>query len=90
MRLQFVPSESTDSYFEALASYLASHGCPVAFYSDKHSVFKVNKRMRKGSSGMTRFGRALAELNIGIICANSSQAKGLGGNGRIAHCRIGW
>lgn len=25
---------------------------------------------------MTQFGRALAELNIDIICANSSQAKG--------------
>jgi hypothetical protein len=25
---------------------------------------------------MTQFGRALAELNIEIICANSSQAKG--------------
>jgi hypothetical protein len=76
MQLRFVPSESTDSYFEALGTYLASHGCPVAFYSDKHSVFKVNKPDAKGGSGMTQFGRALAELNIEIICANSSQAKG--------------
>jgi hypothetical protein len=30
----------------------------------------------KGGSGMTQFGRALAELNIEIMCANSSQAKG--------------
>ncbi len=67
MQLRFVPSESTDSYFEALGTYLASHGCPVAFYSDKHSVFKVNKPDAKGGSGMTQFGRALAELNIGII-----------------------
>src|SRR5258708_28322552 len=29
-----------------------------------------------GGSGMTQFGRALAELNIEILCANSSQAKG--------------
>ena len=76
MQLRFVPSESTDSYFQALGTYLASHGCPVAFYSDKHSVFKVNKPDAKGGSGMTQFGRALAELNIEIICANSSQAKG--------------
>jgi hypothetical protein len=27
-------------------------------------------------TGMTQFGRALAELNIEILCANSSQAKG--------------
>jgi transposase len=76
VQLRFVPSESTDSYFEALGTYLASHGCPVAFYSDKHTVFKVNKPDAKGGSGMTQFGRALAELNIEIICANSSQAKG--------------
>jgi hypothetical protein len=76
MQLRFVPSESTDSYFEALHGYLRNHGCPVAFYSDKHSVFRVNKPDAKGGSGMTQFGRALAELNIEILCANSSQAKG--------------
>src|SRR5713226_9022919 len=49
---------------------------PTLFYSDKHTVFRVNKPDAKGGSGMTQFGRALAELNIEIICANSSQAKG--------------
>jgi len=76
MQLRFVPSESTDSYFQALRGYLQSHGCPVAFYSDKHSVFRVLRRDAKGGQGMTQFGRALAELNIEILCANSSQAKG--------------
>jgi hypothetical protein len=76
MQLRFVRSESTDSYFEALQGYLEVHGCPTAFYSDKHTVFRVNKPDAKGGSGMTQFGRALAELNIEIICANSSQAKG--------------
>lgn len=76
MQLRFVPSESTNSYFKALEGYLQAYGCPVAFYSDKHSVFRVNKPDAKGGSGMTQFGRALAELNIEILCANSSQAKG--------------
>jgi hypothetical protein len=71
-----VPSESTESYFETLQGYLDAHGCPVAFYSDKHSVFRVLRKDAKGGQGMTQFGRALAELNIEIICANSSQAKG--------------
>src|ERR1700692_1985429 len=75
MQLRFVPSESTSSYFDCLRRYLDAHGCPVAFYSDKHTVFRTN-RDSKGGSGMTQFGRALAELNIEIICANSSQAKG--------------
>jgi transposase len=75
MQLRFVPSESTSSYFDCLRRYLDAHGCPVAFYSDKHTVFRIN-RDAKGGAGMTQFGRALAKLNIEIICANSSQAKG--------------
>ena len=76
MQLRFVPSETAFAYFEALQGYLETHGCPVAFYSDKHSVFRVNKRDIKHGQGMTQFGRALAELNIEILCAHSSQAKG--------------
>jgi hypothetical protein len=38
-----VPSESTFAYFEALKTYLRRHGKPVAFYSDKHSIFRVSK-----------------------------------------------
>src|SRR5580698_8060169 len=44
MGLRFVTSESTESYFDALRGYLETHGCPVAFYSDKHSVFRVTKQ----------------------------------------------
>ena len=48
----------------------------MAFYSDKHGVFRVNHPGALGGDGMTQFGRALHALNIDIICANSSQAKG--------------
>ncbi len=75
MELRFVKSESTFSYFDALESYLLEHGRPVAFYSDKHTVFRVPKP-NEHMTGMTQFGRALSELNIEIICANSSQANG--------------
>jgi hypothetical protein len=34
--------ESTFAYFEALKAYLGRHGKPVAFYSDKHSIFRVS------------------------------------------------
>ncbi|EDQ03244.1 hypothetical protein DSM14862_03609 (plasmid) [Sulfitobacter indolifex] len=76
MELRFVKSESTFSYFEALEGYLHKHGRPVAFYSDKHSVFRVAKEDATGGARTTQFGRALSELNIEILCANSSQAKG--------------
>ena len=48
----------------------------MAFYSDKHGVFRVNRKDAASGDGMTQFGRALHALNIDIICANSSQAKG--------------
>src|SRR3954469_6402815 len=76
MALGFVPSESTFAYFEVLRRYLEAHGKPVAFYSDKHSIFRVSKEEAAGGDSMTQFGRALADLNIEILCANSSQAKG--------------
>jgi len=76
MQLRFVRSESTFSYFAALELYLKDHGAPIAFYSDKHTVFRVPKKDAKGGQGMTQFGRALCELNVEILCANSSQAKG--------------
>jgi transposase len=84
MHLQFVESESTPvqargrlfAYFHAARAYLEAWGKPVAFYSDKHGVFRVNHPGALGGDGMTQFGRALHALNIDIICANSSPAKG--------------
>ena len=76
MELRFVASESTFAYFEALKAYLRRHGKPVAFYSDKHSIFRVSNENAVSGNGMTQFGRALSELNIEILCANTSQAKG--------------
>src|SRR3982074_2478833 len=76
VELRLVPSESTFAYFEALKSYLQHHGKPVAFYSDKHSIFRVSRDAAATGGGMTQLGRALSELNIEILCANTSQAKG--------------
>jgi transposase len=77
MELRFVEVESAFDYFAATRAYLVRHGRPVAFYSDKHSIFRVARTDSAGrSGGVTQFGRALAELNIDIICANSPQAKG--------------
>jgi hypothetical protein len=76
MHLRFVASESTFDYFRAIGDYLRAHGKPVAFYSDKHSIFRVNSKGAGGGDGVTQFGRVLTELNIDIICANSPQAKG--------------
>lgn len=76
MQLRLLQSESTFSYFGALDLYLATHGPPVAFYSEKHTVVRVAIQSAKSGLGMTQFERALNALNIGILCANSSQANG--------------
>lgn len=76
LELNFVDSESTFDYFQSTRHYLEHYGKPVAFYSDKHSVFRVNSVGATSGTGLTQFGRALHELNIDIIYANSSQAKG--------------
>ncbi|XQM39337.1 Integrase catalytic domain-containing protein (plasmid) [Cupriavidus sp. H19C3] len=76
MELLFVPTESTQAYFTATRAYLARHGKPQAFYSDKAGIFRVNKKDTTEGRGYTQFGRALYELNIDIVCANTSQAKG--------------
>jgi transposase len=75
-QLYFAESESTFAYFNALAGHLRAHGKPTAFYSDKAGVFRVNAREPAGGDGLTQFGRALGELNIDIICANTPAAKG--------------
>jgi hypothetical protein len=77
MELRFVEVESAFDYFDATKSYLRRHGRPVAFYSDKHSIFRVAREGATGRDrGITQFGRALGELSIEIICANTPQAKG--------------
>src|SRR5215472_14813097 len=76
MQLRFAASESAFDYFRTTRAYLEEHGKPVAFYSDKHGIFRVNRKETAGGDGVTQFGRALLALNIDIICANSPQAKG--------------
>lgn len=77
LHLRFAGSENTFDYFHATKAYLREWGKPLAFYSDKHGVFRTTHGSEKDrTSGLTQFGRALYELNIDIICANTPQAKG--------------
>jgi transposase len=76
MYLQFVEAETTFNYFAAVRSYINEFGKPLAFYSDKFSVFRVNIPNALSGTGLTQFGRALKELDIELICAHSPQAKG--------------
>ena len=76
VQLLFVECESFFSYCQAAEDYFQRHGKPVAFYSDRHGIFRVNVPSTGAGQALTQFGRAMQELDIQIICANSPQAKG--------------
>jgi transposase len=76
LQLQFVDCESFLNYAQAAEGYFRQYGKPVAFYSDKHGIFRVNQASTGTSPAITQFGRAMQELDIQIICANTPQAKG--------------
>jgi len=74
--LRFVEAESTRAYLETLREHVLVHGRPVAFYSDRHGIFRVNAKDATGGDGKTEFGRVADRLGIAVIHARTPQAKG--------------
>jgi|SRR5277367_1924167 len=77
LSMSFEPSETTVGYLRCLRDHLTTYGRPLAYYSDKHSIFKTTRKdCVDGRFTDTQVHRALRELQIELICAHSSQAKG--------------
>ena len=74
--LHFEATENTVGYFRVVKSYIERCGRPLAFYSDKFGVFRHNRVSPLTGETITQFQRAMQSLDIELICANSSQAKG--------------
>jgi len=81
----FVRHDSTEENMKLLRSYLEKFGRPLAFYTDKASLFRTAEKRRRDEPGVdkdpmemppTQIGRALQELGIAWIAAHSPQAKG--------------
>jgi transposase len=72
---RFEPVESTRAYLRGLRAHVARHGRPVAFYSDRHSIFTKHD---PEDPTPTQFERAVRDLGIEPILALSPQAKGRG------------
>jgi transposase len=74
--------ENTVGYLRALGAMIATHGVPLSLYRDRHSIFQRNDahwtlaEQLAGKQSPTQLGRALDELGIEQIPANSPQAKG--------------
>lgn len=74
--LHFAPVESTKAYLDALRAQVLTHGRPLAFYADRHGIFRVNAKDAQSGDGKTEFGRVVERLDIGLITALTPQAKG--------------
>ena len=72
--LRFSEAETTQAYMETLRQYLDRHGRMGACYSDRHSIFSVNRP--EGEYVPTQLGRAFKTLDIQLILASTPQAKG--------------
>jgi transposase len=79
---QFFLSETTFGYLCLLRQLLRGHGVPLAFYGDHSGIFVRNddhwtvEEQLAGKRQPTQFGRALEQLGVTFIAANSPQAKG--------------
>ena len=79
---QFFPSETTFGYLCLLRQLLRRFGVPLAFYGDHSGIFVRNDdcwtvdEQLAGKRQPTQFGRALEQLSVTFIAANSPQAKG--------------
>ena len=71
-------TEDTHGYLQLLHDLVTAHGCPVAIYHDRHSIFRVPApttvaEQLTSHPSRTQLGRALAELGIESIAARSPQ-----------------
>jgi len=86
LHARFVYHDSTAENMRMLWRYLEHSGRPVAFYTDKASLFQTKPKLRRIDKDQeieerrplppTQIGRALRELGITWIAAHSAQAKG--------------
>lgn len=78
---RFFESETTEAAFTIFKRYVEYYDLPLALYVDKDSIYRPGRDRTveeelAGDPARTQFGRAMAELGVELICANSPQAKG--------------
>ena len=78
----FQKEEDLDGCFRVLMEVFKKYGLPVKFYLDKASHFTTTRHggihVAQSDNKPTQFERAMSELGVGIIFADSPQARGRG------------
>ena len=79
----FTKNECSEGYAVAMQEGLKRYGVPLGLYSDKHTIFRspneklnIDQELDGEQIPLSNFGKAMAELHIEHIKANTPQAKG--------------
>ncbi|MDE3100202.1 MAG: ISNCY family transposase [Verrucomicrobiota bacterium] len=79
---QFFEEETTHASYNVLEGWVKKHGLPGSLYVDRDSIYRCEGQPRLAEqlagqeAPQTQFGRAMAQLDVKLILANSPQAKG--------------
>lgn len=78
---RFYEAESTFAAMDTFRLYVRRHGLPRGLYVDRHSIYRCEREARideelRGDGPETQFARAMRQLQVDLILANSPQAKG--------------
>jgi hypothetical protein len=78
---QFFEEETTHASYDVFEGWAKKHGLPGSLYVDRDSIYRCEGKATiadqlAGQEPQTQFGRAMAQLGVKLILANSPQAKG--------------
>ena len=78
---RFYAKETLAAAFDVFGRYAAAYGLPGSLYVDRAAIYRSDKEPTMeqelaGQRPLTQFGRAMKELEVELILANSPQAKG--------------
>jgi hypothetical protein len=81
MWAQFFEEETTHASYDMLEDWTGQYGLPQSLYVDRDSIYRCDgvgsvAEQLAGQGPQTQFGRAMKQLGVELILANSPQAKG--------------
>jgi hypothetical protein len=81
MRARFFAEETTRASYDVLEGWIRKHGLPGSLYVDRDSIYRCEgeasiAEQLAGKAPQTQFGRAMEQLGVVLILAQSPQAKG--------------
>lgn len=78
---RFFQEETTRASYDVFERWVRKHGLPASLYVDRDSIYRCEgepsiAEQLAGKDPQTQFGRAMEQLGVELILANSPQAKG--------------